>query len=212
MSLWILIWNLPPLKSTSPKQSLGTFEAHRLWQLNLQSGHGNVQTNHYSCSKWRYIVCRGGQYDDITSDGRKNIYHFILCFVVHFGIWGPLDEGALAVCRKWKVWHRTENCFSQNRSPPGVSHLSCQRQLETFGDIKIRETLHSWPRQCRTPRHCRKINMKRHAFHLTICGFLRARLRINILMCTAISRHVEKGRLSAQLVTKGHCIWYFSVK
>lgn len=28
---------LPPLKVTSPRQSLGTFDAQRLWQLNLQS-------------------------------------------------------------------------------------------------------------------------------------------------------------------------------
>lgn len=37
-----LLWKLrkrilPPLKVTSPRQSLGTFDAQRLWQLNLQS-------------------------------------------------------------------------------------------------------------------------------------------------------------------------------
>ena len=37
-----LLWKLrkrllPPLKVTSPRQSLGTLDAHRLWQLNLQS-------------------------------------------------------------------------------------------------------------------------------------------------------------------------------
>lgn len=37
--------NLPPLKSTSPKQSLGTLEAHRLWQLNLQSARGQIKEN-----------------------------------------------------------------------------------------------------------------------------------------------------------------------
>lgn len=31
------------------------------------------------------IVCRGGQYDDISSDGWINIDRFISCFVVHFG-------------------------------------------------------------------------------------------------------------------------------
>lgn len=43
LSVWTLMQNLPPLKSTSPKQSLGTFEAQRLWQLNLQSRKQNVQ-------------------------------------------------------------------------------------------------------------------------------------------------------------------------
>lgn len=43
--LWILMQDSPPLKSTSPKQSLGTFEAHRLWQLNLQSGTREISSH-----------------------------------------------------------------------------------------------------------------------------------------------------------------------
>lgn len=35
-TLWQKTMSIPPLKT--PRQSFGTFEAHRLWQLNLQSG------------------------------------------------------------------------------------------------------------------------------------------------------------------------------
>lgn len=43
--MWRLIFCLPPLMVTSPRQLLGTLEAQRLWQLNLQSDCNDVEGN-----------------------------------------------------------------------------------------------------------------------------------------------------------------------
>lgn len=205
MSLWILMWNLPPLKSTSPKQSLGTFEAHRLWQLNLQSGHENVQTNQYSCSKWRYIVCRGGQYDDMCLTVKKilSFYHFILCFVVHFGRSSddPWLRGSLQSAGSEKSDTEQKTAFHKIGRHP-VFHISAvadnwrllvmsKSERHYVADLANAELLAIVGKS---------IWSDILSIWLSVDSW--ARQRINILMCTSISRQVEKGRLPAQLVTK----------
>lgn len=103
-------------------------------------------------------------------------HHFLSCFVVHFGTSSdnPWLRGRWQSAGSEKSDTEQKTAFWQNRSPPSVSYLSCQWRLETFGDVKIRETLRSWPHKCPTSCHCRKINMKRQPFHLTICVFQRA--------------------------------------
>lgn len=144
----------------------------------------------------------------ITSDGRKNIYCLISCFVVHFGT--SSDDPWLRGC--WQS-AGSEKCDTEQKTAfhkigrHPVFHILAvsdiwrllvmsKSERHYISDLASAELLAIVGNQYEAT-----------SFHLT-----RARQRINMLMCTAISRHVEKGRLSAQLVTEGHCVWYFSVK
>ncbi len=55
--MWLKTMTIPPLKT--PRQSLGTFEAHRLWQLNLQSGEKKTPHDHfffYICLEFHSVL------------------------------------------------------------------------------------------------------------------------------------------------------------
>lgn len=79
---WQLIFYLPPLIVTSPRQLFGTFGAQRLWQLNLQSNPSDFQTKQNENLSEREVVtrkylCQMNEGDQ-SSTGDKIILTFAL--------------------------------------------------------------------------------------------------------------------------------------